>query len=273
MTQIGGEEDLKLPDQLHYLNTAATKNPRGVYFAPPKKLWPKLELNRIDISRVQAIQGYPNAYWKDILLTMDCPTVFTAWTAIFRLRPFYGLGELFTIANYNGNYREYMHTLYSDLETRTKLKTIAASNEDWILIQWHARLQNNALKLAIDPNGNHSLEEILLYKEPLFVPKTQMDRSPCTYAGTTPGYKLHPSRDFAYIDIIYKGKKVNSYPASEISAAGNFWRKHILSTWNLTNRPQASQGSNPNGSPTLRPLLGTSAPSHVMSRSKQRQNH
>ena len=164
---------LNLYASLYYLNTTATKNPRRVYFIPPKRLWPKLKLNRIDISRVQAMQGFPNAYWKDILLTMDCPTVFTAWTAFFRLRPFYGLGEVFTIANYNGNYRDYVHILYMDPETRTKLKTIAASHEDWILVQWHARLQNNALKLAIDSNGYHSLEEILLYKEPLFVPKMQ----------------------------------------------------------------------------------------------------
>ena len=97
---------------------------------PPKRLWPKLGLNRINISRVQAIQGFPIAYWKDILLTMDCPTVFTAWTAVFRLRPFHGLGELISIAIYNGNYMEYVYTLYMDPETRIKLKTIAASHED-----------------------------------------------------------------------------------------------------------------------------------------------
>ena len=220
-TQLGGENNFKLPEHLPHLKMFSTKKPKGVFFVPTKHLWPKLQRNRIDQSRKHATLGFPHAYWKDFLITTECPSEYTAWTLIYRLTPFHGFGELFNIAIYNGNYREALQAMYDNVANRRTLIQIAGSHKDWKLTGWLPRSQTNELQLELDDDGKLVLNEILLYKEPLFVPTLHPERTPSTYAGTTAGPKLHPGRDFSRYDIYRSGKLVAHYTAEEVRLTGN----------------------------------------------------
>ena len=107
--------------------------------------------------------------------------------SVHRNMEFHGFGELFNIAIYNSNYGETLHVLYDNVATRRTIIQIAGGHKDWKLTGWLPRLQINALQLELNEDGKLELNEILLYKEPLFVSTRHPERTPCTYMGTSAG--------------------------------------------------------------------------------------
>ena len=150
---------------------------KGYYSAPLTKFWPRNVLTRIDTSIDNMQHGKDTCYLKDVYITPTNPTALIGNTPLLKLKPFSLLCGIFKVVK--PEYRRQLAFMMRPQEAKSTIESILRGNNSWALSSYHSRCNQNALQLIRDTEGNWSVTQILLYKEPLFTPRKEPDNNPC----------------------------------------------------------------------------------------------
>ena len=211
-------------------DTTYYRNPPGIVFSISHNTWPNREPHRLDLSRHIAVTKHSSYQWRDVLITPKCPTQDTEWVALYKLRPFYAILELYRIAQSNPNYTKMLSNLLKNKKIRSDIAKVLGTNQHWTLTDWAPRVQPNALEISKEQDGSFSLRDRILYKEPRFSPSQEPGHSPIFGNGCAPGPPPVPIRDYTHMDLYYLDKCVTTYNIQDLQAITH-WKLHIMRTW------------------------------------------
>ena len=177
------------------------------------------------------LHGTDTCYWKDIYTTPSNPTALNGTTPLHRLKPFYMLCGIFKVAKINTKYRYQLTFMLIHKDARDAVNLVMAENKIWMVQTWHSRCKKNAMQLIINQDST-CIAEILLNKEPMFIPRKEPNAKPRFANGTEPALiKDGTTTTFINLDINVGEHMILSYTLTEMRQMGNDYPIQIIRTW------------------------------------------
>ena len=195
---------------------------KGYYSVPPSKYWPNSVQTRVDTPLVNIQHGRDICYWKDIYITPTNPTALFGSTPLHKLTPFYLICGLYRVAKTKPEYRKQLTYMLRFQEARDAVNEILLNNKSWTVRKFHSRCKQNAVQLIRNDRGDWNVTQILLYKEPLFVPKKEPDNKPCFADGTEPPRNSdNPITIFTHLDVYVGEHIIHTYSYEDMLILGD----------------------------------------------------
>ena len=184
------------------LLTDQLRCPKRIYSAPRRVYWPRDTSTRMDTPIMYMLHGSDVCYWKDVYITPNNPTALIGTTPLHRLKPFYMICSIFKVAKIKPKYRYQLSYMLNHQDARDAVNLIMNKNKSWAVKTWHPRCKKDAFQLIRNSNGIWRITPILLYREPLFVPRKNLNAIARFSDGTEPStIEEGPNTTFTNLNI------------------------------------------------------------------------